>query len=236
MAIRGVLFDWDGTLVYDEASSFARPCQAVAGMARGLGIAIDGSGLEGALTAVMPAYVPGVTLTSPHIDDLLRDAFAHAGHEVTAPELVSYSRCFFDAAVAGQRLFDDARAILASLRMRGYAVGVVTNTIFPGTLVASNLSRLGIAGYIDAIVTSVDAGVGKPHPAPYVAALEALQLTPDEAIFVGDRVETDMTGAHAVGLMGVLINRDARPATGGDFPVIQRLSSLNTILGESTVG
>jgi HAD superfamily hydrolase (TIGR01509 family) len=233
MPIRGVLFDWGGTLVRDVAVALVGPCDAVAAHAReSLRIQVDAPSLEGALQAVLPEYVPGETLVSPHIDSLLAAAFGRLGVVVDPAELPACSRAFYDADAATQRLYDDARALLASLRIRGYAVGVVTNTIFPGELVRTNLARLGIAGYVDTLVTSVDAGFGKPHPAPYLLALAGLGLAPAEALFVGDREQTDIAGALAAGIRPILIDRTARARPPRDFPVIERLGALNDILGE----
>lgn len=233
MAIRGVLFDWGGTLVRDDTVRFTGPCDAVATHAReSLGLAVETAALEQALQAVLPEYIPGETSVSPHIDALLSAAFERLGCRVDAVQVAACSRRFYDADAAGQRLYDDARALLASLRIRGYAVGVVTNTIFPGELFRTNLGRLGIAGYIDTLVTSVDAGFAKPHPAAYLRALEALALGAHEAIFVGDREETDIAGALGVGIRPILLERTPRSRASGDLTVIERLSALTDILGD----
>ncbi|MEX1103570.1 MAG: HAD-IA family hydrolase [Dehalococcoidia bacterium] len=183
----------------------------------------------------MPEYVPGETILTPHISSLLGSAFTWLGLAVNAGQVEACSQRFYEADAAGQRLYDDARALLASLRMRGYAVGVVTNTIFPAHLLWRNLSRLGIAGYIDVLVTSVDVGFGKPHPAPYQRALADLKLQPHEAIFVGDREETDIAGARAAGMRAVLLERTGRARDRSGFLVVERLAGLNDILGEGLV-
>jgi len=47
--------------------------------------------------------------------------------------------------------------------------------------------------------------VGKPEPALYEIALERLHLTPENALAVGDRLETDIKGAEAVGMHTALV-------------------------------
>jgi HAD superfamily hydrolase (TIGR01509 family) len=185
--------------------------------------------------AVMPDYIPGQTIIPPHISALLGSAFTWLGLAVDAQQVEVCSQRFYDADAAGQRLYDDARALLASLRVRGYAVGVVTNSIFPGHLLRTNLTRLGIAGYIDSLVTSVDVGFGKPHPAPYQRALAELDLAPHEAIFIGDREETDIAGARAAGMRAVLLERTGRARDRSGFLVVERLAALNDILGDGPV-
>lgn len=235
MAIRAVLFDWGGTLVRDDTVRLLEPCDAVAAYAREtLGLAVESRALEQAFQAVLPPYLPGETLVSPHIVYLMGSAFARLGLPLEEQEAEACGLRFFDADAAGQRLYDDARALLASLRMRGYAVGVVTNTIFPGSFLWSNLMRLGIAGYVDALVTSVDAGYAKPHPAPYEKVLADLRLEPADAIFVGDRLDTDIAGARAAGIVPLFLARNGWQGEADGFEVIERLSGVNLLLGEGS--
>ncbi len=234
--MRGVLFDWDGTLVHEDGLSLQGPCDAVAVFVReALGLPVEAEALEAAFEAALPPYTPGESLGVPHIDDVLAAAFDQLDVRPDRTAVRECSRLFFEAGARRLRLYDDARALLASLRMRGYVVGVVTNTIFPGHFLRANLGNLGIAGYVDSLVTSLDAGFGKPHPAPYQRALADLALQPDQAIFVGDRLETDIAGARAAGIHAVLLDRTGRRNSDG-VPVVERLSALNEILGESAIG
>lgn len=58
--------------------------------------------------------------------------------------------------------------------------------------------------------------LGKPSPAMYQVALERLETTPAETLVIGDRLETDIAGAQALGcrtalvLSGVTTETDAR--------------------------
>jgi 4-nitrophenyl phosphatase len=47
--------------------------------------------------------------------------------------------------------------------------------------------------------------VGKPNPPLYELALERLGAAPGETIMVGDRYDTDIAGAQALGLMGAAV-------------------------------
>jgi putative hydrolase of the HAD superfamily len=53
-------------------------------------------------------------------------------------------------------------------------------------------------------------GKTKPHEAIFRRMLELLEVAPDEAVMVGDSVEDDVDGAHAVGMRAVLLDRDGR--------------------------
>ncbi|MBA4179993.1 MAG: hypothetical protein C0506_05330 [Anaerolinea sp.] len=236
MAVRAVLFDWDGTLVRSDSFVLGAPAAAVAHYARQrLHLALRSEDFERAFRAVLPSYEAGRTGTSPHIDALIGAAFTWLGWTVGANDVDACGRLFFREATARLDVYDDARALLASLKFRGYRMGVVTNAIFPGRLFGPLVNELGLAGYLEAIVSSADVGLAKPNPAIFHRALQTMGLDPQETLFVGDRVETDIIGARAAGLRAVLIQRTARARDASGYLVIERLSALNDLLGENPV-
>lgn len=50
--------------------------------------------------------------------------------------------------------------------------------------------------------------VGKPQPILFLEALAVLNLTPDEAVMIGDNPSTDIKGAEALGMTGVRVGAD----------------------------
>ena len=61
-------------------------------------------------------------------------------------------------------------------------------------------------GRFQAVVTSEEAGVGKPAPFIFRLACQKLEINPADAVFVGDLLETDALGAQAAGLHGIWLN------------------------------
>ncbi|NPD88574.1 MAG: HAD-IIA family hydrolase [Asgard group archaeon] len=47
--------------------------------------------------------------------------------------------------------------------------------------------------------------IGKPSPQMYISALEISGSTKEEAVFFGDRIETDIMGANQVGILSFLV-------------------------------
>ena len=45
----------------------------------------------------------------------------------------------------------------------------------------------------------------KPDPDPFLKALELARVSPDEAIYIGDKEETDILGAKAVGMKTIMV-------------------------------
>jgi HAD superfamily hydrolase (TIGR01662 family) len=97
-------------------------------------------------------------------------------------------------------------AVEALSRLKGrYKLAIVSNTFSWGDRDVSNaLRRKGLTRYFDAIITSVDAGSRKPDNGIYLKALDLLGCTPEEAIMVGDRVDTDIVGANMIGMTSIL--------------------------------
>jgi len=65
------------------------------------------------------------------------------------------------------------------------------------------LKELGFLNYIRKVVTSLDFGVEKPDPRIYQSALSLLELAPEEAIMIGDRIDTDILGAKEAGMKSI---------------------------------
>ncbi len=69
------------------------------------------------------------------------------------------------------------------------------------------IHKLGLSQYVDVLVTSEEAGSEKPHAIMFLLALNKLDVSPHEAIFVGDNPINDIEGANAVRMDSVLIKR-----------------------------
>lgn len=108
------------------------------------------------------------------------------------------------------RAFDDAPAALALLKARGLRLVVVSNwdVSLPGVLDA-----VGLAGWLDGVVTSAQVGARKPERAIFERALEVAGVNADEALHVGDSLREDVTGARAAGVAAVLLARGEPRAT-----------------------
>ncbi|HEY3012972.1 MAG TPA: HAD-IA family hydrolase [Gemmatimonadales bacterium] len=91
---------------------------------------------------------------------------------------------------------------LARLRAAGLRLGVVSNS---DGRVEQALEAAGLRGYFDVVIDSAALGVEKPDPRIFHAALDALGVRPEEALYVGDLYEVDVLGARAAGMEAVLL-------------------------------
>jgi putative hydrolase of the HAD superfamily len=116
--------------------------------------------------------------------------------------------------------FPDAAPTLAELREAGFRLAAVSNW---DCSLRSVLAEVGLAAALDAVVVSAEAGAAKPDPAIYRAALGKIRCRSEEALFVGDSLETDVAGAEAAGVRALLLDRAA--AEGADGGVGSGLGS-----------
>jgi putative hydrolase of the HAD superfamily len=106
--------------------------------------------------------------------------------------------------------FDDALPALDELHKAGMRLICVSNWDIS---LPEVLERCGLDKALDGVVTSAEAGVRKPDPAIFTAALNLAGCGPDEALHVGDTVAEDIAGAGAAGIRALHIDR----AGGGDI-------------------
>jgi putative hydrolase of the HAD superfamily len=124
-------------------------------------------------------------------------------------------------------LYEDALPVLDELRRHELRIGLISN---------GQRDLEEFVGHhlldVDAIVDSKAHGRVKPHPSIFLAALEALDVGPDETAMVGDSYEDDIEGARALGIRAILLDRDGlRPDA---YDRIDTLLALPAALGLAT--
>ena len=101
-------------------------------------------------------------------------------------------------------LFEDVIPSLGRIRDSGLVTGLISNVNSSGAALADSM---GLTGHIDFAITSGDAGAEKPHSAIFRAALSSAGVGPEQAVHVGDQVESDIDGAMAAGIEPILMDR-----------------------------
>ncbi|GAB2452407.1 putative hydrolase of the HAD superfamily [Conyzicola lurida] len=162
----------------------------------------------------------------PYGIDLAADADAD---EWFGRYLVEYERAWV--------LYDDTLPCLDALEagIPGVRFGVITNGELPFQQV--KLDATGLAARIEQTFASGQLGFAKPDARIFHHACAALGVDPADAVYVGDRFETDAMGAASAGLRGVWLDRKsaatadelARAAASGVL-VIHDLDTLPTAL------
>jgi putative hydrolase of the HAD superfamily len=102
------------------------------------------------------------------------------------------------------RVFPEVRQILAESAALGLKCVVVSNF---DLRLHRILEALELSSFFEQIITSADAAARKPSPLIFKAALEALNLSSDKVLHVGDSESADMKGAKAAGIEAFLLKR-----------------------------
>lgn len=127
------------------------------------------------------------------------------------------------------RAYVDVEPAFARLREAGLRLGLISNW---DRRLAGLIEGLGLAGYLDVIVSSAEVGLHKPDPRIFELACERLGVAPHEAAHVGDHHYADVLGATSVGMYPVLIDRHgvgcAAPV---DTAFLTTLDELELVLG-----
>ena len=181
-----VLFDLDGTLV-DTHIDFALMKREMTALALTTGIdaaALEGLDILGIAKAA--ASFAGSALFYSRAMAVLEEIELH---HATSTQLVPH-----------------ALEAVQALRRRDIGFGIVTRNCRR----ASELS-LHIAGIsADVLICREDSTNHKPHPEPFLLALDRLGARPGNSIMVGDHI-MDVQGGKAAGLKTVGFLREDRP-------------------------
>ncbi|WP_064093486.1 HAD family hydrolase [Rossellomorea aquimaris] len=97
--------------------------------------------------------------------------------------------------------FSNLIKMLEELKRDGLLLGMITNGF--GQFQMDNIRALEIATYFDEILISEWEGMKKPDPRIFYRAVEKLNVSPKDCIFVGDHPENDVKAAQNVGMKGI---------------------------------
>jgi putative hydrolase of the HAD superfamily len=213
--IEAVLFDWNNTLVqftWDDEL-----------LLEGHRAALGRDDAD--FTARYRELMLGDVRERPYVDVLRElgvgdpDAFIDAEHEAWRP---------------AHAVLGSAQAMLDALRGRGIKTGVVANSWpDPARVLRADVETSGLAPLLDVAVFSEELGVSKPQPEIFLHALRQLGVAPENAMFVGDRLESDVQGAANVGMTTVqALWFNADDSTAGiepDFMAFTPMDVLNAV-------
>lgn len=206
--MRAVLFDAAGTLIRlrePVGDTYAR-------FARQHGVRLPASHVGDAFRRVLPgmrpmAFPDAQLAERPALErvwwhEVVRRTFRAADGSAVFRDFDAMAEALF-AHYAGDAAWcaiDGAADALAALRARTLRLAVVSNFDhrLPRLLVS-----LGLGAAVDHIVLPLDAGATKPDPAIFALALRRLDVTAQEALFVGDDLLEDVEGARAAGLRAI---------------------------------
>ena len=207
---KGLLFDFDGTLLDSFSVHFAAYEQMFARLGRTV-----------SRQALLAAYAPNWYATYEALG-LPRALWPQAdAYWVEA------------AAQHTTQLFPGVRETLLHLAER-YTLGLVTSGSKPRVL--ADLEREGIAPLFQVVITGDDVEAPKPDPDGLIRALQTLDLQPHEALYIGDApADYEMAQALDVAFLGVT-SAFVQAHDEASYPRVPSVTALPALLASKDAG
>jgi putative hydrolase of the HAD superfamily len=107
---------------------------------------------------------------------------------------------------------------------------LASGSTFTPEMMRRQVETNGIGALMDATIFSSMVGKRKPAPQMYRAALDALGLGAERALFVGNRVREDYEGPRAIGMRAVVYTAHNAEVPPPGIPTISTLRDLPGLL------
>ena len=181
--MRAFLFDMDGTLVDSLAD------------------------IGGSMNHVLTSYgLPTHALETYRLmvgegaASLIERALPADRADLRVEALARYKARYRTQLVLASRPYEGIVELVAALVARGDRLGIVTNK--PQAAADEIAAQLFETGTFGVVIGETDTRPRKPHPAPALAAADALGVGAGDCFFVGDTA-IDMETSHAAGMKSV---------------------------------
>lgn len=216
MSLKLILFDLDGTLVdssldITNALNYALEPYAFAPLTKDEVIKLVGEGVTRLIEKLIGNRDPSV------IEDVKNRFLEHYTLHI----------------VDHTREYPGVRETLETLS--GYKKAIISNK--REALSKKTLEGLGLAGFFDLVVGSDTTPEKKPSPAPILWALSWLEVSPAEAVIVGDS-NFDVDAGKAAGITTIAVTYGYRPLEAirhADY-LIDRMEDLLPLLDRLASG
>jgi HAD superfamily hydrolase (TIGR01549 family) len=206
-AVKAVVFDFIGTLASVEGYSYENSEAKLYQSLCTTGFELDNAGF---VEAYEKAHQKYRTIRFQELVEVtnavwISEALNMLGIETTPKdeEVCKAVSIFFEDYVRSLKLRPHATTVLEKLASR-FALGLVSNFTY-ATVVHAGLEKLGIRSYFCTVLVSQDFGWRKPSLKVFQEILKRLNVTGEEAVYVGDSPEEDIKGAQRVGMKTIFI-------------------------------
>lgn len=232
--VRAIIFDLDGTLRHNDPSS----TEAFFDYAVQLG-ATDSAGRRKSATRWTHYYwaqSPEMLADLDHFQTLSPEFWVYYSERALIQFGCAPAQAKFLAPTVHQRMVEEYKPrdlvlegvpqVLGALKSAGFRLGVVSNRDDPFD---EYLVMLNLHEHFDLTLAAGEINAWKPEPEIFEYALQQLNVSAEQAIYVGDNYFADIVGAREAGLRPVLFDPDqVFPSPG--CPVIKQFSELLTLL------
>ena len=173
-------------------------------------------------------------LEQPPSDILVAEALSEVQLAPATDVITELTALLFGQELDMPVIAPDSVAMFDALDSSGISMACVSNTITLEVGINDVLMRLGMLRYFRSVVASSAMGYKKPHSSLFERALAEIEVDPQHAVFVGDRLVDDISGAQAIGMRAVLTHQfrqeDASASDIAPDAIIRRLAELPAVI------
>ena len=127
------------------------------------------------------------------------------GKNVISDSLEIYN-VFWDNFLQKSTLRKGVKDVLEELKERGIGIGICTD--LTAYIQHRKLQKLGLASYIDWLITSEEAGEEKPSKKMFDLCAKKANCEMNDIIYTGDSYKKDYIGASQAGMKAILYNEE----------------------------
>lgn len=151
----------------------------------------------------------------------------------TISKLAVYAKLFMDLRIKHFEFFPTVQNMLLQLR-KDFKLILISN----GPLFSQEpkINKVAMHKFVDDIILGGALEHEKPHPSIFELACQKANCKPNEAIHIGDKLDSDIKGANDYGIVSVWINPDdicTEPQPSPDY-IIKNVCELKTLLAQIT--
>lgn len=205
MSIKSIFFDLDNTIYnYDESNNYAEEKLFLA-IKEELGL--SRSTFNCYLKQSKAIVKKNLHGTAAEHNRLL---YMQNICEMADISSIRYSKSWYDiywnSFLDQMQIYDYVIPVFDYLKSNNKKIVIVTD--LTALIQYRKIDKLGIAGYVDYIVTSEEAGAEKPDKRIFNIALKKVKCCPSEVIMVGDDKDKDIVGAEKLNISCVHYTRN----------------------------
>lgn len=131
--------------------------------------------------------------------------------------------------------YPDVLPVLEELQRSGYLLGLITNGFH--VMQKKKVNALGVAQHMDTLVYPDELGSDrwKPHPAGFLKGLDDLDVSSENAMYIGNDAEKDVEPARELGMISVQMCRprlDTERSSKADS-FVEDIEGVKNILGKA---
>lgn len=207
MIKKAVFWDFDGTLIHANESSFCALKEAL----QQNRYSVDEGEIRAALCTSLSWYNWETTYESGTGEKWWNRLFSNLGsfyarHGISDSDKVNAAFRENVLTFRYYTLFEDARNVLETCKRLGYRNYIVSNN-YPE--LPNAIEKLGIDKFFSGYVISSQIGFEKPRPEIFQYAME-LAGNPETCYMVGDNLFADIQGASALGIQTIFVHPPAK--------------------------